>query len=118
MKLLGTGIALSLAGEEDECVALRLQTFADIEADGEPVRVLGTYGERAEVGTAEDPTTALVGAAHEYREGHLGDILGDLRRDGADITRFEFYAAPFRIELAADLRDRLKGLWNEREPRG
>ena len=33
-----------------------------------------------------------------------------------DLTRFEFYAAPFRIELAGDLRDRLARAWEGRDP--
>jgi ATPase subunit of ABC transporter with duplicated ATPase domains len=42
--------------------------------------------------------------------------LGDLRIGGSETTRWEFYAAPFRIELADDLRERLRMSWEDREP--
>jgi ABC-type Fe3+/spermidine/putrescine transport system ATPase subunit len=42
--------------------------------------------------------------------------LGDLRIGGSETTRWEFHAAPFRIELADDLRERLRMSWEDREP--
>ncbi len=62
------------------------------------------------VPAAGDPTSELLRIAQEARELHLGDLLGDLRIGGYAITRFDFHAAPFRIELSPDLRDRLPGL--------
>jgi len=48
------------------------------------------------------------GGTGERREGR-GDELGDLRREGHDIGRFAFYAAPTRIELDPALAERLAG---------
>ena len=48
---------------------------------------------------------------------HLGDALGDLRIAGEEVTRFEVYAAPFRIELTPGLMKLLSGRWDERDPR-
>jgi hypothetical protein len=42
---------------------------------------------------------------------NLGPAFGDARIAGADVTRFECYSAPFRIELGADLRAILAGTW-------
>jgi hypothetical protein len=52
------------------------------------------------------------------REDQFGELLGDLRiGDDMDVTRWEFNAAPFRIELSPRLRERLAGTWQGREPR-
>lgn len=71
----------------------------------------------AEIRSEGDPTTALLRVANAAREVGLGGVLGDLRRTGMDITRWEFYSAPFRIELAEELRERLLASWQERPPR-
>jgi hypothetical protein len=48
----------------------------------------------------------------------MGPLYGDLvRDDGPDLTRWEFYSAPFHIELADDLRAHLAGTWRGRDPR-
>ena len=76
--------------------------FAEID-DGERVyRVGGVqgYGELV-LDRDEDVTNALLAIAHELRETNHGTLFGDLRMD---ISRWDFYAAPFRIELADDLR--------------
>ena len=59
-------------------------------------------------------TTQLVEQAMQQRDGNLGNLVGDLRMNGIDVTRWEVYAAPFRIELHPDLLD---GTWRERAPR-
>ncbi len=92
------------------------QVFAELEDDGERYRVGGTSRVGTAVPLCDDPTTALVRIAQRAREDHLGDLLGDLRRGGCDATRFEFYATPFHIELADDLRECLVASWQERPP--
>lgn len=48
---------------------------------------------------------------------HLGDVLGDLRIAGEDVTLFEVYTAPFRIELTPGFMKLRSGRWDERDPR-
>jgi hypothetical protein len=55
--------------------------------------------------------------ARDARDTHLGDLLGDLRIGGCDVTRFEFHAAPCHIELADELYDLLAASWREHPPR-
>src|SRR4051812_27080560 len=90
---------------------VEIQIFAELEASGRKGRIGGST-DRAAISATEDPTKRLVDLAEEARELHLGPLLGDLRIAGCDLTRFEFYSAPFRIELAADLRSALVGLWD------
>ena len=130
-RVLGTGVELRLPcdnWDEDtlrqvrgtsDGLVVEAQVFVDVEDDGRRFRVGGTTGLGAgmTVPTDADPTTALVQAAYETREMHLGDLLGHMRRGNCDVTRFEFYAAPFRIELADDLREALADAWKGRAPR-
>ena len=120
-RVIQTGVTLRCApgadpaGEEIEVTA---EVWAEVEEDGQhgPVRVGGNFM-HSWVLLREDPTSQLMEIAHEQRELNLGCILGDLRIGGADVTRFECYAAPFRVELDDDLREQLSGTWDEREPR-
>jgi hypothetical protein len=98
-------------------VMLAVQVFVDLDNEGSRSRVRGTVTAGEAVPLSEDPTRALVRIAQEARDMHLGDLLGDVRRGGCDVTRFEFYATPFQIELADDLRERLTESWRERPPR-
>lgn len=112
-RLLGTGVELrllrdeggwlGLVGQEDRLEARRLE---DLLESGRGVLV-----ETQVFVDLEDGGRRL-----DARDGHLGDLLGDLRIGGSDTTRWEFYAAPFRIELGDDLRERLRGSWEGREP--
>jgi hypothetical protein len=67
----------------------------------------------------EDPTSSLRRIVARCREGRLMDLLGDLKRGGEmlEMTRWEFYAAPFSIELSEGPRERLAGAWKDRPPR-
>ena len=126
---MGTGVELRLPSlsERDEQHAVPpareipvvAQVFAEVEDGARRYRVGGTTVLSAGFGIApgSDPTTALVRIAHETREEHLGELLGEIRMGGCDVTRFEFYAAPFKIELAAPLREALAGSWRDRPPR-
>jgi hypothetical protein len=51
-----------------------------------------------------DPIKPLLEIAHESREWHLPDLLGDLRAGGTLVSRWDFYAAPFRIQLSEELQ--------------
>ena len=128
--LLGTGAELRLPrrgpGEHDEPppqdgksneVLVEVQVFADPEDDGRRYRMGGTVGQGHAVRLSDDPTTALLGIAEEARQLHLGSLLGDLRRSGSNITRFDFYASPFHIELAQELGERLRRSWRGDPPR-
>jgi hypothetical protein len=98
-------------------VEVTAEVWAEVvrEAATEPERVGGNfmYGD---VVLREDPTRRRTELAYAQRELNLGSILGDLRIGGADITRFEYYAAPLRIELDSELRELLSGTWDERDP--
>ena len=128
--LLGTGVELRLprrafdesedppaVDEETSEVFVEVEVFADLEEHGRRYRMGGTVGRGAAVSLSGDPTTSLLEIAHDARELQLGNLLGDLRISGSDLTRFEFYAAPFHVELAHDLRKRLEGSWRGRPPR-
>src|SRR5437899_8702980 len=99
--LIGTGAELRLprqqAGETQAPVPVNVKTrevrvevqvFAELEDGGRHYRIGGTTT-RGHVSLTGDPTTALCRIADDARETHLGDLLGDLRIGGMDITRFE-----------------------------
>jgi hypothetical protein len=128
-RLLGTGVTLRVprchAGDPKDPLSrdaksgdlrVEIQVFAELEDGPRPYRIGGSL-DRASVSSTADPTKELVALAHEAREVHLGNLLGDLRSGGCDITRFEFYSSPFRIELSPDLREAFRGVWKERPPR-
>ena len=100
-QLLGTGVELRLPSRwpddlEDPPavepktgqVFVEVQVFADLEDDGEHVRVGGAVGRGESVSAAADPTSELLRIAHDARDTHLGDLLGDLRIGGCHVTRF------------------------------
>ncbi len=62
-----------------------------------------------------DPTYPLARVAYDVRE-DLGVIVGDLRIAGDDVTRFEVYSAPFRIQLTERLAHHVAGRWRYRDP--
>jgi hypothetical protein len=128
-RVVSTGVELRLPSlsERDEQHAVPpagetpvvAQVFAEVDDGARRYRVGGTTVLSPGFGIApgSDPTTALVRIAYETREEHLGELLGDMRIGDCDVTRFEFYAAPFKIELAAPLREALVGSWRDRPPR-
>jgi hypothetical protein len=104
------------AYDRGELIHVGWHVFADLEDDGRRVRVGGSWGWERPIKLDEDPTSAL----NEIVEGeryHLGDLLGDLRIGDMDVTRWEFYAAPFKVELSPKLQERLAGTWREHPPR-
>jgi hypothetical protein len=110
-RVIGTGVMIDLSGEPPTYgeLVVAVELFADLVIDEANEQHCGpTYF--AEVDLDRDPTNQLVEAAHIARESNLGTVFGDLKNSGVtNLTRFEFYAAPFRIELTDALRERLVG---------
>jgi hypothetical protein len=101
--------------ERGEVIEVRAQEFVDFETGEGRVRWRGgSLGLPIDV--TRDPTVELLALAQgDVRE---NGPFGDLRRSGFDVTRWEYYAAPHRLELSEHLRERLAGAWKERPPRG
>jgi len=104
------------AYERGEIVYVGWQVFADVEDEGRRYELGGSAGGEYAIRLDEDPTTGLLEVL-DYARDAFGDLLGDLRIADADVTRFEFYTAPCKVELSPKLRKRLAGLWREREPK-
>jgi hypothetical protein len=95
---------------------ISVEVWVEVERDGVRSRHGGqmAFGELV---LGEDPTKPLIELALDQREQNLGTAFGDARIAGADVTRFECYSAPFRVELDEELRAVLVGTWDERDPR-
>ena len=97
--MLGTGVELRRGESGGHTV--EAQVFVETE-DGETLR--GTVMER-ELELADLATQELLQLAEDARDTHLGELRRELP-DG--ISQFDFYAAPFRIDLAdEELRAKL-----------
>ncbi len=68
--------------QSGQAVFIETHTFVDVERDGEHYRVNGTTAGPDEVSAQADPTSQLLRLAHGAREDRLGDILGDLPKEG------------------------------------
>ena len=89
--------------ERGELIAVRAQEFVDFEtADGTNRWHGASFGTAIDPGG--DPALALLELVDEAR---LNGPFGDLRRCGFDVTRWEYYSAPHRLELSERLRARL-----------
>jgi hypothetical protein len=118
MAVTGTGVELRLADEpldyprptpEQRAESRRIER-------GEMVEVRGWFfyetddgpgrgsSHAARIDLTTDPTSALLELARNVRE--EDDSLGDLRGEG--VSRFSFHAAPHRIELSDELRERVE----------
>jgi hypothetical protein len=100
--------------ESGEMIRVRAQEFVEFDtAEGRQRWGGSSFGTAIDV--TADPALALLELAR-------GDVrqdgpFGDLRRGGYDVTRWEYYSAPHRLELSEKLRERLDGAWKERPPR-
>ena len=128
-RLLGTGVELRLSSDlllgdnplherqlraaeaAGEFVLVDAGTFAEIEVDGEVHRIGGAQSIGNQVGLGADPTSQLLEIAERVRE--LGDALSHLRIAGFRISRWDFHAAPARLELEPELAARLQDSWKE-----
>lgn len=125
-RLLRTGVVLRLPSSHPRDEALpfspptpdridvEVQVFAELQHEGRTHRIGGSF-DGGTLDRTADPT-ALISLAQTAREIHLGDLFGDVRIGGCDVTRFEFYAAPFRIELSGELNDEFATVWERRAP--
>src|SRR5256885_7311209 len=102
---------LRAAEAAGEVVYVDAGTFAELEVDGGLERIGGAQSLGNEVALGRDPTSRLLEIAEMARE--VGDALSHLRIAGFKISRWEFYAAPSRLELEAELAARLEGSWDE-----
>jgi hypothetical protein len=119
VRIIGIGIRIGVARDDPAPsgeVRVEVEPFAELDVNGECRRLGGGFG-FATLALCGDPTTELIAAAHTERELNLGNLLGDMRISGFDVTRFELYSAPFRIELTDELREELAGTWASRNPR-
>jgi hypothetical protein len=99
------------AHERGDVIGVEAHVFAEVREDGgEPVRSAGTLTARW-LSLNDAVTRELLAVAADAKD-HLGTLYGDLRRDGVlpDVSRFAFYCAPFRVEVADDLRQRVARL--------
>jgi hypothetical protein len=93
-------------------------TFADLEDDGREYRVWGNFTGVRPIRLDVDPTSDLIEFAEDCRDDLKYNLQHDLRYGGEmDLTRWEFYSAPFAVELSDPLRERLASAWKERIPR-
>lgn len=113
------GAALDLAphstaikGATEEANAWEL--FVEVVEHSSLVRQGGPLSS-AVIDIPADPTYPLARLAYDFRL-DLGVIVGDLRMAGDDVTRFEVYAAPFRIQLTDRLAHHFAGRWRYRDP--
>ena len=104
-----------MAYERGQLLYVGWHVFADLEDDGRHFRLGGSWGMERPISLNEDPTSALLEIVKEERY-HLGNLFGDLRMGNMDVTRWEFYAAPFKVELSPQLQARLAGAWQGRAP--
>jgi hypothetical protein len=122
-KIIGTGVRVTIArpgipfrGPTSNGLRMEIEAFAEIDTDGE-TRRYGAAFRPYELPGDGDPAAQLVDNVNKHRESDLGNHLADMKQSGLDVTRFELYSAPFRIELSDDLRAKLAGKWRERDPR-
>jgi hypothetical protein len=103
--------------ERGEVVFIALGAFCDLDDDGREFRFWGDFVAERAIRTDRDPTSELLAVVKEWAEDRLYNIEYDLMygNDGA-ITRWEFFSAPFAIELSEGLRTRLANSWKDREP--
>jgi hypothetical protein len=118
-RVVQTGVTLRSESSEPvrgEEVEVSAQVWVEVERNGARKRHGGqtAFGELV---LGVDPTGPLIELAFAQREMNLGSAFGDARIAGADVTRFECYSAPFRVELDEELRKVLVGTWDERDPR-
>ena len=118
-RVVQTGVTLRREARRSargEVLKVAAEVWVEIERGGVRSRHGGQTG-FGEIVLGHDPTGPLVELALQQRESNLGTAFGDARIAGADVTRFECYAAPFRMELDEELRAALSGSWDERDPR-
>lgn len=103
-EVLTPGLRQQIAAwEAGEVLMLAHTAFVEFEEGGEVHRWTGTPQGPFPISTRTSATTELFARAADWQE----DLLADLGISGYKVARFDFYAAPRRIDLADDLRVRL-----------
>jgi hypothetical protein len=106
------------AEKRGEIVFVATGAFADLEDEGRRYRFWSNFMGERPVRLDDDPTSQLVAIAEESRDDLRYNVQHDLRIGGdMDLTRWEFYSAPFTVELSVRLREGLAATWKERVPR-
>lgn len=91
------------AWEAGEVLLLTHAAFVEFDDGSEIRRWTGTPQGPFPISTSASATTELLARAADWQE----DLLADLGISGYEVPRFDFYAAPRRIDLADELRNRL-----------
>ena len=91
-----------VAWQRGELVFLSATAFVDFDAGEGLNRWTGTPQGPYGVALGTDATSFLLERAWD-----LDDLFGDLRMSDYRVSRFDFYAAPRRIELDDPLREKL-----------
>jgi len=106
------------AEESGDLVFVAVGGFCDCEDECRRYRFWGDFVAESPIRIDRDPTSELVAVAREWAPDRLDNIEFDLMYGGeGELTRWEFFSAPFSIELSDRLRERLAGSWKDREPR-
>jgi hypothetical protein len=107
---------LSARQRAGEVVLVRARAFVDLEFDDGRQRWHGNE-RHVSVELDRDPTNQLMDVVDDERRDLL-NLYADIAHGGdIDVTRWEFYGAPFHINLSKELEARLAGAWQPRPPR-
>jgi hypothetical protein len=87
-----------------------LQVWAELKSDGAVHRLGGTAWGPLEIPLDSDPTKQVIDAAYEGRNRHFGDLYGHLAMGSEDLSQWDLYSAPFRVEIADNMPARLHAL--------
>ena len=107
---------LSVRDRAGETVVVKASPFVDLDFGNGPQRWHSSAQTEA-VELDRDPANQLMEMV-DFGRSNLINLWGDLAH-GADydVTRWEFYGAPFEVDLDAALAKRLAGAWQPRPPR-
>jgi hypothetical protein len=95
--------------EAGRAVLVGCEIFAETRRGADVVRLCGTSTGPEPISLERDPTRELLTSAYRVRDAHLGELMRELRPPGFVRSRWELFAAPFRIELAREARLLLGG---------
>lgn len=122
-RILGRGVIVEEASEEDaeqsrslspmdlrtareeSAVLVRAYAFVDFDRGDGPRRWTGTPQSVIALPVNASATTAILDLVASPAQ--VNDLYADLRESGVPVRRFDFYAAPSRIELDPTLASRL-----------
>lgn len=91
------------AWQAGEALLLTHTAFVEFDDGTQVHRWTGTPQGPFPISTKTSATTELLRRAADWQE----DLIDELGISGYEVARFDFYAAPRRIDLADELRNRL-----------